>query len=109
MGRMAVEVDEKRDKGICASVGIVPSCLNDVAWVVCNYRGRSEYVRRAAAGRRKWDAVKGRITHALLPATKTTLQAPTLPHQGLQPWKFYNGQLSRYSDSEASLADGGGP
>ena len=59
---MAVEVDEKRDKGIRDSGGIVPSCLNDVAWVVCNCRGRSEYVLRAAARRRKWDAVKGRIT-----------------------------------------------
>jgi hypothetical protein len=31
MGRMDVEVDEKRDKGIHASVGFVPSCFNDVA------------------------------------------------------------------------------
>ena len=29
--RMDVEVDEKRDKGIHASVGFVPSCFNDVA------------------------------------------------------------------------------
>jgi hypothetical protein len=36
----------------------------------CNYRGRSECVRRAAAVRRKWDAVKGR--DALLPATTCT-------------------------------------
>ena len=31
MGRMAVEVDEKRDKGIHVSVGFVPFCFNDVA------------------------------------------------------------------------------
>jgi hypothetical protein len=36
----------------------------------CNYRGRSEYVRRAVAGQQKWDSVKGRITcDAFLPAT----------------------------------------
>jgi hypothetical protein len=45
----------------------------------CNYRGISEYVRRAAAGRRKWDAVKARITRdALLPAT-TLRAAPERP------------------------------
>jgi hypothetical protein len=31
MGRVAVEVDEKRDKGIRTSVGFDPSCFNDVA------------------------------------------------------------------------------
>jgi hypothetical protein len=31
MGRMAVEVDEKRDKGTRTSVGFDPSCFNDVA------------------------------------------------------------------------------
>jgi hypothetical protein len=31
MGWMAVEVDEKRNKGIRASVGFVPSCFNDLA------------------------------------------------------------------------------
>jgi hypothetical protein len=33
----------------------------------CNYRGISEHVRRAAAGRRKWDTVKGRITRLRAP------------------------------------------
>ena len=43
----------------------------------CNYRGRSEYVRKAAAGLRKWD-VSERTARRRSPATKTTLQTPTL-------------------------------